>query len=80
MTLKSYTQWKELLIVEDEIGNNFCFMCGWGVEPPVAYIPPPDDWAKCVPEWLRERRDEVIDEMKKQKHLVEEWEYPTLKR
>ena len=80
MGLTSHTQWKEELIVIDEQGNSFCFGCGWGVEPPVAYIPAEKDWTRCVPDWLHARRDEVIEVMKQQDHVVHEWDYPELRR
>ena len=76
MGLTSETRWKEELIVTDEAGRSFCFDCGWGVDPPVAYLPEPKDWRRCVPGWLHDRRDEVISVMKAQHHVVHEGPYP----
>ena len=69
--LTGYTQWKEELVVSDEQGRSFCFSCGWGVEPPVAYVPA--DWPGSVPDWLRDRRGEVLAVMESLGHVVREW-------
>jgi hypothetical protein len=42
------------------------------VEPPVAHIPDSKSWKKAVPAWLHDRRDEVIQEVLKQKHVIQE--------
>jgi hypothetical protein len=76
MGLNGETRWKEELIVTDEEGRSFCFDCGWGVDPPVAYVPRAQDWNRCVPAWLRDRRDEVIRVMQAQRHVVHEDVYP----
>lgn len=76
--LTGQTQWKEELTVSDEQGRSFTFYCGWGVEPPHAYIPAAADWARCVPGWLHERRDEVIALMRRMGHIVDEGHYPDL--
>lgn len=76
MALTGQTQWKEELIVSDEDGRSFTFYCGWGVEPPHAYVPAPNDWARRVPGWLADRRDEVIAVMHRLDHLVDEGRYP----
>jgi hypothetical protein len=72
MSLTSETDWKELIIITDEEGRTFCISCGWGVEPPVAHIPDSKSWTRAVPAWLHERRDEVIQEVLKQKHVIQE--------
>jgi hypothetical protein len=79
MALTSRTQWKEELHITDEQGRTFVFYCGWGVEPPVAYIPDPVQWTQCVPAWLRPRRDEVIAAMWAQQHDVLEGPYPVMR-
>lgn len=76
MALTGRTEWKEVLIVTDEDGRSFTFSCGWGVEPPVAYVPSPADWPRCVPPWLGPRRDEVIAVMRHHQHIVDEGPYP----
>ncbi len=76
MGLTAEARWKEQLIISDEDGRKFCFECAWGVEPPIAYVPAVADWPRCVPGWLRDRRDEVIAVMKAQRHLVHEGLYP----
>ena len=42
-------EWKEILIVTDEDDQSFVFYCGWGVTPPVAYVPAEADWRRCTP-------------------------------
>ncbi|MBU3750891.1 MAG: hypothetical protein FGM52_10660 [Mycobacterium sp.] len=76
MSLTGHTEWKEILIVEDEAGHSFTFSCGWGVEPPVAYVPAVADWLRCVPPWLGDRRDEVIALMQQMGHIVADSPYP----
>ena len=75
MALTGYEQWKEELIIVDEEGREFCFFCGWGSEPPVAYVPAPANWRRCTPPWLHDRRDEVVEVMKRHRHTVEEGHY-----
>ena len=78
MTLQVTTRWKEELIITDEQGRAFTFDCGWGVHPFVAYVPPLLEWKSCVPPWLENRRDEVVDAMKGIGHVVNEGAYPRL--
>jgi len=80
MALAGRTEWKEILIVTDEDDQSFVFSCGWGVEPPVAYITSAADWRRCVPPWLADRRDEVIAVMRHHKHVVDEGPYPDWRR
>lgn len=75
MALKATAKWKEELVINDERDRSFVFDCGWGVDPPVAYIPPIEQWERIVPDWLKERRAEVVEAMKKSNHLVEEGWY-----
>jgi hypothetical protein len=52
-------RWKEQVIYwEGERGA--VFPGGWGVSPVVTYVPDALAWDRCVPVWLRGRRDEVI--------------------
>ena len=68
MALTATTRWKEELIITDEEGRSFTFQCGWGVDPLVAYVPGGDQWERCVPVWLRDRRGEVVEAMKTVNH------------
>jgi hypothetical protein len=77
MTLVASARWKEQLIITDENGCAFTFDCGWGVTPPVAYVPGPAEWAPSVPPWLRDRRSEVIAAMELTGHVVKDGPYPT---
>ena len=69
-------EWKEILTVTDEDDRSFVFYCGWGVEPPVAYIPAGNDWRRCMPPWLHDRRDEVIALLGSMGHVVHDGPYP----
>ena len=54
--------WKENVVYwEGERGVRFD--AGWGVEPPVLYIPSPEVWDDAVPEWLVGRYAEVHDRL-----------------
>jgi hypothetical protein len=79
MALIAKTEWKEELYISNEQGRSFRFDCGWGVDPPVAYIPPAEQWTSCVPAWLHARRDEVIQVMKAVNHRVLVGRYPELR-
>jgi hypothetical protein len=52
-------RWKERLVYCED-GREFEFDCGWGVKPPVAYVPSEEIWDRVVPDWLRGRRAEVV--------------------
>lgn len=52
-------RWKEELWYH-EGDDSFCFDCGWGVTPYVAYVPSEASWDRAVPPFLRGRRDEVL--------------------
>ena len=69
-------EWKEILIVTDEDDHSFVFHCGWGVTPPVAYLPAEADWRRCTPGWLHARRDEVTAVMESMGHVLDEGHYP----
>ena len=69
MGLVAKLRWKEELTIVDEQGRSFMFDCGWGVDPPVAYVPLAEQWTACVPAWLHEC-DEVIAAMKAVNHQV----------
>jgi hypothetical protein len=76
MALTVTPRWKEQYVVENESGKTFVFDGGWGVDPHVAYVPPAESWHESVPEWLWERRDEVIEELRKTGDVVHEGGYP----
>jgi hypothetical protein len=52
-------RWKEQVIYW-EGDRGYLFDAGWGVEPPVLYVPSPAIWTEVMPDWLRERRVEVV--------------------
>ncbi|MFM8413178.1 MAG: hypothetical protein ACKOCX_00465 [Planctomycetota bacterium] len=72
MALTGVAEWKEIIVVSDEEGRTYVVNCGWGVEPPVAYIPAAAMWRAKVPAWLHDRRDEVITVLESLHHVVEE--------
>lgn len=73
--LTGHAEWKEIITVTAEDGQSFTFYCGWGVEPPVAYVPAEADWRRTTPGWLHERRAEVITLMESMGHVVDEGFY-----
>ncbi|MGD0808716.1 MAG: hypothetical protein ABSA91_03300 [Acidimicrobiales bacterium] len=52
-------RWKEEVIYW-EGDRGFVFDGGWGVSPPVTYVPTPELWDEVVPSWMKGRRDEVV--------------------
>lgn len=46
---------------------------GWGVEPPVLYVPSAGLWDRVGPPWLLGRRAEVVNRLaQRSKHLVQD--------
>lgn len=78
--LTGQPEWKEIIIVTDEDGQDFVFYCGWGVEPPVVYVPSATDWARCTPPWLHDRRAEALTLLESLRHVVKEGDYPDARR
>lgn len=78
MALVATARWKEEVVVEDEERRAFVFDCGWGVDPPIAYVPAVEDWSACVPAWLHDRREEVLQVLLRTSHVVHEGPYPKL--
>lgn len=55
-------RWKEQLVyVEGE--REFVFDCGWGVTPPVVYVPSAGIWNQVTPPWMRDRRPEIVQRL-----------------
>ena len=52
-------RWRELVIYW-EGDKGYAFPAGWGVDPPVLYVPNEEAWARSMPGWLRGRRSEVV--------------------
>lgn len=52
-------RWKEETVYW-EGQQGFLFDGGWGVEPPVLYVPASDIWSEVMPEWLRLDGAEVV--------------------
>lgn len=78
MTLRAQPRWKEIIVLSDEVGRTFTIDCGWGVSPPRAYVPSRSAWRRCTPDWLWDRREEVVELLRSVDHVVEEGDYPVL--
>ena len=53
------------------------FDAGWGAKPPTLYVPSEEIWDEVVPEWLRGRRDIVVQRLAaKSGHRVEPTDDP----
>jgi hypothetical protein len=70
MALTGVAEWKEIVVISDEEGRTYVVNCGWGAEPPVASIPAEASWRSKVPDWLHDRRDEVIAVLVSLQHVV----------
>ncbi len=65
-------RWKEeVLYWEGRRGVSFA--AGWGVTPPVVYVPTAEAWDASTPDWLHGRRDEVVARLvERSGHRVED--------
>ena len=55
--------WKEVVVYWE--GNcGIAFDAGWGVSPGVLYVPSAAIWAQIMPDWLAQRRDEVLGRLR----------------
>jgi hypothetical protein len=59
-------EWKELLVYTDP-GGTYTFLCGWGnFERPFSVgVPTAEYWDRGMPEFMRGRRDEILDRLRK---------------
>jgi len=65
-------RWKEE-VVYWESGHGYVLEAGWGVDPPVLYVPSAALWDDVVPAWLSGRRAEVLDRLvRRSGHVVKE--------
>jgi hypothetical protein len=65
-------RWKEEVIYW-EGGLGYLFDAGWGVDPPVLYVPSAEMWNEVVPDWMQGRRDTIVDRLVANSgHVVEE--------
>ena len=71
-------RWKEEIVVTSDTGLQFILGCGWGVEPPVAYVPSEQDWNRCTPGWLWDYRAALIEAIRGTGHVVKEGAYSPL--
>jgi hypothetical protein len=56
-------RWKEE-VVYWEGDQGFVLDGGWGVDPPVTYVPDPATWDSVVPGWLRGRQQQVVGRLR----------------
>lgn len=70
-------RWKEELhYCEGE--RSQVFHCGWGVSPPVVFLPSEHTWDAKLPAWLHGRRAEVVGRIEQHSgHVVAsaDWAY-----
>jgi len=65
-------RWKEEVIYW-EGRRGVVLLGGWGVDPPVTYVPDLATWDRVVPDWLRGRHDDVVQRLRDEPgHVVEE--------
>ena len=65
-------RWKEEVIYW-EGSAGYRLDGGWGVSPPVLYVPSATIWDEVVPVWLRGRHDEVVARLRAYgEHVLEE--------
>jgi hypothetical protein len=65
------SRWKEEVVYWEDC-RGVVFDAGWGVKPPVLYVPTAAFWDQIVPSWLRGRRDQVIERLREHSgHVVE---------
>lgn len=54
------------------------FHCGWGIAPPVVFLPSAPGWDAKMPRWLHGRRAEIVDRIEQHSdHVVAsaDWAY-----
>lgn len=69
-------RWKEQVFYW-EGRHGFLFDAGWGVEPPVLYVPPAGEWDACTPPWMHGRRDVILSRLDGfARHRLAEGPYP----
>lgn len=70
------TRWKETVFYR-EGGDEFVFDGGWGVKPPVLYVPSPDEWDDSTPPWMHGRRDIIVERLAQETgHRIAVGPYP----
>lgn len=58
-TFRVESRWREEVVYwEGEHG--YLLDAGWGVEPPVLYVPSASMWDEVVPDWMRGRRSAIV--------------------
>ena len=69
-------RWKEEVYYWEGL-RGFLFDAGWGVEPPVLYVPPADEWDASTPDWMHGRRDLILARLDGYaRHRLVEGPYP----
>lgn len=55
-------EWKEVVHYW-EGDHGYWFDAGWGASPPHLYIPAPEIWRSCVPDWMQDRRSIIVERL-----------------
>ena len=64
-------RWKEEVVYTE--AEHHVFYCGWGIQPPVLYVPSAADWDRVMPPFLRGRRELILDRLRQYSgHVLEE--------
>lgn len=56
-------EWKESVHYW-EGGRGYRFDADWSVTPGVMYVPAPEIWNSCVPDWMEDRREEIVERLR----------------
>lgn len=68
-------RWKEE-VVYWEGSEGFVFDAGWGVDPPVLYVPYPEEWDAVTAAWMTGRREEIVARLgQESRHRIEPGPY-----
>lgn len=62
-------RWKEE-VVYSEGSSSITFAAGWGVDPPVLYLPSEAMWDQSTPAWLHGRHVQVVARLKRDSQHV----------
>lgn len=58
-TFEVQGRWKEEVLYW-EGSRGYLFDAGWGVSPPVLYVPSDEEWDSVTAEWMIGRREEIV--------------------
>ena len=71
-SFRAQPRWKEQVVYWED-GRGFVLDAGWGVDPPVLYVPSARLWDEVVPDWMAGRRSAVVDALRESSgHVLRE--------